>query len=154
MTGVRVNGPYRETGTPPGIPMRPSRFLLGALIGFAVLTDAAVVQAVFALAGPFHATVAALACLAVLALAGVRWARRQPAAIALHADGVTLWTRAGEAQYWRIVGCAQWSARLVALTLSSGKRRPRRLLVAADSLDSDSFRQLAVRARRAASAYL
>ncbi|MEZ2351297.1 hypothetical protein [Caballeronia sp. RCC_10] len=60
----------------------------------------------------------------------------------------------GGAQYFSIIGCAQWSGRLLALTLSSGKNGRRTLLVAADAVDSDTFRQLAVRARRAASAYL
>ncbi|QSN60525.1 hypothetical protein JYK05_09130 [Caballeronia sp. M1242] len=153
MTSAHLNRPHGKAGTPPRIPMRPSRFLFAALIGFVVLADAAVFRAVFAQFGPLHATVAALACLAVLALAGVRWTLRQPAAIGLHADGVTVWNRAGYAQYRRIVGCAQWGA-VVALTLSSEKGGPRALLVAADSIDPDTFRQLAVRARRAASAYL
>ncbi|VXC28139.1 conserved hypothetical protein [Burkholderia sp. 8Y] len=154
MTGAHMNRPYGEAGAPPCIPIRPSRFLLGCVCGFIAVADAAVFQAVLPHVGLLHAAVAALTCLGGLGLAAGRWARRQPAAIGLHADGITVWDRAGHARYRRIVGCAQWSARLIALTLSSEKGRPRTLLVAADSIDSDSFRQLAVRARRAASAYL
>ncbi|WP_244815568.1 protein YgfX [Caballeronia sp. Lep1P3] len=154
MTGALENRPHREAGTPPRVPMRPSRFLLGALGAFVAVAGAAVFKTVFARFGLLHATVASLACVAGLALAAVRWTRRQPVAIGLHADGLTVWERAGTSQYRRIVGCAQWGGRLLTLSLSSEKGGAQTLVVAADCLDPDTFRQLCVRARRAAGAYL
>ncbi|MDR5737868.1 protein YgfX [Caballeronia sp. LZ016] len=154
MTGAQEHRPHREAGTLPRIPMRPSRFVLAALGVFIAVAGAAVFECVAGRFGAFDGAVAALVALALLGVAAARWRRRQPVAIALHADGVTVWERASGTHYLAIVGCAQWSGRLLALTLSAGKGRPRTLLVAADTVDSDTFRQLAVRARRAASAYL
>ena len=154
MTGAQQHRPHREAGNLPRIPMRPSRFVLAALVVFIAIAGAAVFECIAGHFGAFDGTVAALVVAALLGVAASRWRRRQPAAIALHADGLTVWDRAGGAQYFFIIGCAQWGGRLLALTLSSGKNRPRTLLVAADAVDSDTFRQLAVRARRAASAYL
>jgi len=154
MTGAHDQRPHSEAGTPPRIRVRPSLFLLGALGGFLALASAAVFECASGRFGLLHAVLAAVVCMTCLGLATLRWTRRQPAAIGLHADGLTLWDRAGVAHYRSIIGCAQWSGRLLALTLSSGKGRPQTLLIAADSIDPDTFRQLAVRARRAASAYL
>jgi len=154
MTGAQQHRPHREAGNLPRIPMRPSRFVLVALVVFMAVAGAAVFECIAGHFGAFDGTVAALVVTALLGFAASRWRRRQPVAIALHADGLTVWDRAGGAQYFSIIGCAQWSGRLLALTLSSGKNGRRTLLVAADAVDSDTFRQLAVRARRAASAYL
>ncbi|MFM0051315.1 protein YgfX [Caballeronia grimmiae] len=154
MTGAQQHRPHREAGNLPRIPMRPSRFVLAALVVFIAIAGAAVFECIAGHFGAFDGTVAALVVAALLGVGASRWRRRQPAAIALHADGLTVWDRADGAQYFSIIGCAQWSGRLLALTLSSGKNRPRTLIVAADAVDSDTFRQLAVRARRAASAYL
>lgn len=52
-----------------------------------------------------------------------------------------------------IIGCTQFGW-LLALTLTEGHGKRRTLLIAADSIDADRFRQLAVSARRAARAYL
>lgn len=154
MSGAHENRPHWEAGTPPRVPMRPSRFLLVALGAFVALAGAAVFDCTADHFGAWHGAVAAFFAVALLGIAASRWTRRQPAAISLHADGVTVWDRAGGAQYLAITGCAQWSGRLLALTVSSGKGRPSTLFVAADSIDPDAFRQLAVRARRAASAFL
>lgn len=82
------------------------------------------------------------------------WQRKQPVAFRLGTDGINTWNRSGIAQYRRISGCAQWSDRLLALTLLSADGRASRLLIAADAVDHDIFRELAVRARRGAQAYL
>jgi hypothetical protein len=155
MAGACVDRPHRETGSMPGVAMRPSRFLRGALLGFAGVAGASVFQCVFSHtehAG--HAAVACAATIAALGLASHRWMRAQPAAIGVQSDGVTLRNRDGALRHARIAGCAQWSDRLLALTLSGTRGRRETLLVPSDSVDDDTFRQLAVQARRAAASHL
>ena len=155
MASACVDRPHRETGSTPGVAMRPSRFLRIALLGFVSVAAGSVCQCVFA--HTEHAGHAAVACavtVAALGLASYRWMRAQPAAIGLHSDGLTLWSRTGEMRHTRIAGCAQWSGRLLALTLFGARGRRETLLVAADSVDADTFRQLAVQARRAAASHL
>jgi hypothetical protein len=60
--------------------------------------------------------VAALTVTAALATAAWGGERRRPVAFEIGQDGLTTWDRAGNAQYRRITGCAQWSDRLLALT--------------------------------------
>jgi lysylphosphatidylglycerol synthetase-like protein (DUF2156 family) len=150
MSSVNVERPHRSDG----IAMRPSRFLLGAMAAFAGIAGAAVFVCVRGYAGVFDAAVAAIVCVAALGIAARRWMRRQPAAIDAHAETLTIRDRRGDVRQWRIVGCAQWGGWLLALTLSADKGGTRTLLIASDSLDSDTFRQIAVSARRAARAYL
>jgi hypothetical protein len=150
MASAWVNRPHREAG----IAMRPSRFLRAALIAFTGVATTAVFQTVASRSTFFDATVFAIICAAALGLAARRWLRRQPVAIDFHADGLTTRTRQGDARHWRIVGCAQFGGRFLALTLSEANRRTNTLLIPADAIDSDTFRQLAVSARRAARAYL
>ncbi|BAN23729.1 putative uncharacterized protein [Caballeronia insecticola] len=129
--------------------------MASALIGFTGVAGASVFQCVFAHtehAG--HATLACAATLAALGLASYRWLRAQPSAITLHADGLTLWSRSGEARHARVAGYAQWSGRLLALTLAGARGRREMLLVPADAVDADTFRQLSVQARRAAASHL
>jgi hypothetical protein len=148
MTGARVERPHRDSR----IAMRPSRFLLAAMAVFIGVAGAAVFGCVLGHSGVLHGVVAGVICIAALSLAARRWWHAQPVAIESHADSLTTWDRSGEAHHWQIVGCAQLGGRFLALTLASNKKRT--LLIAADSIDPDSFRQLAVHARRAAQAYL
>ncbi|KND61787.1 hypothetical protein BVER_05880 [Candidatus Burkholderia verschuerenii] len=150
MASASVERPHRSEG----IAMRPSRFLRGALVAFVGIAGAAVFECVRGYAGGFDACVAAIACVAALGLGALRWMRRLPVAIDVHADTFTTWDRGGDARHWRIAGCAQWGGWLLALTLRAETGRTRTLLIAADSIDSDTFRQIAVSARRAARAYL
>ncbi|WP_250476887.1 MULTISPECIES: protein YgfX [unclassified Caballeronia] len=155
MAGAREDRPHREIGTTPGVAMRPSRFLLGAMLGFAGVVGASVFQCVLAHAEHAgHASVACAATLAVLALASYRWMRAQPSAIGLLSDGLTIRSRTGAVRYTRIAGCAQWSGQLLVLTVLDARERRETLVVAADSVDSDTFRQLSVQARRAAASHL
>lgn len=148
MTGACVERPYRDSR----IAMRPSRFLLAAMAVFIGVAGAAVFGCVLGHFGLFHAVVVSSTSIAALSLAARRWWHAQPVAIESHADSLTTWDRSGEAHHWQIVGCAQLGGRFLALTLASNKKRT--LLIAADSIDPDTFRQLAVHARRAAQAYL
>jgi hypothetical protein len=91
------------------------------------------------------------------ALATAAWSgeRRRPVAFEIGQDGLTTWDRAGNAQYRRIAGCAQWSDRLLALILVPAEGRPASFLVAANALaNASAFRELAVRARRCAQEHL
>ncbi|CCD39442.1 unnamed protein product [Candidatus Paraburkholderia kirkii UZHbot1] len=155
MMGACVDRLHRETGFTPGVAMRSSRFLRTALLGFVSVAAGSVFQCVFA--HTEHAGHAALACavtLAALGLAPYRWVRAQPTVIGLHSSGLTLWSRTGDMRHTHIAGCAQWSGWLLALTLFGARGRRETLLVAADSVDADTFRQLAVQARRAAASHL
>jgi len=155
MTGACVERPHRDTGSTPGVAMRPSRFLRVALLAFIGLAGASVFQCVFAHAEHVgHAAVASAATVAVLGLASYRWMRAQPRALSLHPDGLTIVSRTGETRHTRVAGCAQWGGRLLALTLADARGRRETLVVAADSVNADTFRQLAVQARRAAASHL
>lgn len=108
-----------------------------------------------AYAGLFSGCVAALTVTAALATVAWGGERRRPVAFEIGQDGLTTWDRAGSAQYRRITGCAQWSDRLLALTLMPAAGRPASFLVAADALaNTSAFRELAVRARRCAQEHL
>jgi hypothetical protein len=136
-------------------PLRPSRFLWGATAAFVAVAAGSVFQCVAAYARPFTGCVAALAVTAALATAAWGGERRRPVAFEIGQDGLTTWDRAGNAQYRRITGCAQWSDRLLALTLMPSEGRPASFLVAADALaNTSAFRELAVRARRCAQEHL
>jgi hypothetical protein len=50
----------------------------------------------------------------------------------------------------RITGCSQWSDMLLMLSLANESGRAHRVLIAADMLAPDAFRELAVLARRSA----
>ncbi|SAL65791.1 lipoprotein [Caballeronia cordobensis] len=151
MASAFVNRPHGDAN----VVMRPSRFLAGAMLAFAAVASASVFQCVFA--HTEHAGHAAVACgvtLAALGLASYRWLRARPVALGLHSDGLTLRERDGATRHLRIAGYAQWSDRLLALTLCGARDRRETLLVPADSIDTDTFRQLAVQARRAAASHL
>jgi hypothetical protein len=135
--------------------LHPSRFLWGATAAFVAVAAGSVFHCVAAYAGLFSACVAALTATAALATAAWGSERRRPVAFEIGQDGLTTWDRAGNAQYRRIAGCAQWSDRLLALILVPPEGRPASFLVAADALaNAGAFRQLAVRARRCAQEHL
>jgi len=143
-----VDFPRRHT-------LRPSRFLWGATAAFVAVAAGSAFNCVAAYAGLFNGCVAALTVTAALATAAWGGERRRPVAFEIGQDGLTTWDRAGNAQYRRITGCAQWSDRLLALILLPAQGRPASFLVAADALaDASAFRELAVRARRCAQEHL
>jgi hypothetical protein len=135
--------------------LRPSRFLWAATAAFVVVAAGSVFQCVAAYAGLISGCVAALTVTAALATEAWGGERRRSVAFEIGQDGLTTWDRAGNAQYRRITGCAQWSDRLLALILMPAVGRPASFLVAADALANISaFRELAVRARRCAQEHL
>jgi hypothetical protein len=150
MTGAFVNRPHGDER----IAMRPSLFLRLCLAAFIAVAGASVFLGTQPHFRTFDAYVAAIVCIVLLGLCARRWLLNQPLAIRTHADSLATFARDGQERHWQIVGCAQFGGWLLALTLTEGQGRPRTLLIAADSIDSDAFRQLAVSARRAARAYL
>jgi len=135
--------------------LRPSRFLWGATAAFVAVAAGSVFHCVAAYAGLSSGCIAALTVTAALATAAWGAERRRPIAFEIGQDGLTTWDRAGNAQYRRIAGCAQWSDRLLALILVPAEGHPASFLVAADALaNASAFRELAVRARRCAQEHL
>jgi hypothetical protein len=116
-----------------------------------VLIAIAAVQAGLAARfGALQGAPAALATLAVLTFAAMRHWRNEIAVIKIGPDGLAAWNRAGEViAHGRITGCAQWSGSLLILALMGTHCRSYRLLIAADTLSADAFRELAVLGRHA-----
>jgi hypothetical protein len=135
----------------PRIALRRSVMLRGVTLFF-ILTAVAAVQG--CLAARFGAALAAPASLAVLAslmLGAWRHWRDAPGTIQIGPDGLAVWNRAGTLlAQGRIAGCSQWTGRLLILALANAGGRSRALLIAADTLGADAFRELAVLGRRAA----
>ncbi|MGF6738576.1 hypothetical protein [Paraburkholderia atlantica] len=114
--------------------------------------------------GAWQAAPLTLAVAALLALCAARHDAAQPAALHIATGEISAWNHAGELlARGRVVGCAQWSSRLLVLALEpEGDRRrgllrappgrARSLLLAADALPPNIFRELSVLGRRAAGA--
>ncbi|WP_233863789.1 protein YgfX [Paraburkholderia adhaesiva] len=134
----------------PRIMLRPSvalHLVLATAIGLAV---AALYTTLAPWLGAVRAVPPTLAFLAVCGLAAAAWRREQPAVIEIGPDSIAACSRHGaRIAQGRLTGASQWGTSLLALDLRSGKRRAT-VLIAADSLDADAFRALAVRARCAA----
>ncbi|HEY3599510.1 MAG TPA: protein YgfX [Paraburkholderia sp.] len=133
--------------------MRRSALLYGASAGFILIAVAAVCTALVPHMAPAQLAVAALATLGVLCAALARDERSRPVALKSGPDGLLAWNRAGELiVQGRVAGGAQWSGWLLTLALVSDNGHSRTLLIAADMLPADLFRELAVQARRAGQA--
>jgi hypothetical protein len=141
-----------DVSRPHGV--RASQWMRGAVLAFIGLASASVFQCVSALSGLLDAGVAALTVAIALGAWAYRGERRQPVAFEIGQDGLTTWNRAGHSQYRRIVGCAQWSNALLALTLLSATNQRSPFLVTTDALDTDAFRELAVCAWRCSQEHL
>jgi hypothetical protein len=113
--------------------------------------------------GAWQAAPLTLAVAALLALCAARHEAAQPVALHISLDEISAWDRAGALFVrGRVVGCAQWSGRLLVLTVApeGGRRRgfalrpgsPRTMLFAANTLPPNVFRELSVLGRRAAGA--
>ncbi len=99
--------------------------------------------------GLWRALPPALALGAAGGLAFAAWRRAQPAFIEVGIDRLAAFSRSGSCLVdGRPIGAAQWGGALLSLVVEAGGRR-RNLLIAADSLDAESFRLLAVAARSA-----
>ena len=134
----------------PRIVLRQSAALhlvLAMGIGVAV---AAVYTALVPWLGAARAVFPTLVFLATCGLATAAWRRKQPAVIEIGPDWLATRSRDGtRVVQGRLTGASQWGTSLLALELRRGKRRST-VLVAADALEPDAFRTLAIRARCAA----
>ncbi len=99
--------------------------------------------------GAWHAVAPALALGAAGGLGFAAWCRAQPAFIEIGTDRFAAFARSGACLAdGRLIGASQWGAALLALVVEEGARR-KTLLIAADSVDAETFRVLAVTARSA-----
>ena len=145
-----VPGPASPNGVPL-ITLRRSVAMCSTTMAFILIAAAAVQACLAARLGALQAAPATLAVLASLLLGAWRHWRTEPGAIKIGPDGLTVWTHAGQMlAYGRIAGCSQWSGRLLILALADASGRSRAILIAADALCADAFRELAVLGRRAA----
>jgi hypothetical protein len=148
-TGATPCAPVSSPGTPL-LALRPSVWLRGAAVASVLIAVVAAQISLGARLGGLQAAPAGLAILALLTLGVLRQWRAEPGAIKIGPDGLAVWNRAGQLiAQGRIAGCSQWSSRLLILTLAGVHGRSRPLLIAADTLSADAFRELAVLGRHA-----
>ncbi len=142
-------GPASSHGAPL-ITLRRSVALRVLTLVFVLIAVAAVQSCLAARLGAMQAVPATLAVLAFLLLGAERHWRSEPHAIKIGPDELVVWNRAGKLLVQgRIAGCSQWSGRLLILVLADAGGRSRALLIAADALCAEAFRELAVLGRRA-----
>jgi hypothetical protein len=141
-----------EPSAPRRFTLRRSRTVRLASLAFALVCAAAVHAAATAHVGAIDAIWLSGAALAALGVAFAGHERRQPALIELTVEGLAAFDRSGRTLFeGRIVGFTQWAERLLVLAVAgSGGRRPTAFVVAADAVDAEAFRVLAVRGRHAA----
>ncbi len=133
------------------IALRRSAVLHLATLLFIMVAATAACVTVASHLGARAAIAAGLALCTILGTATVRWARAAPGALKIGSEGLTVWCRAGILRVQgRIARCSQWSDSLLMLHIEEDGGRVHRLLIAADMLGRDAFRQLAVLARRSA----
>lgn len=141
---------------PATIALRRSPAVCAATLAFALVAALGLHAVLAPLAGGSAGLALSLAGFAVLVLAALAHARRQPAALGLEPGGVAAYDREGGILLrGPITGCAQWANRLLVIAVKpAGRARAASLLVAADALDPETFRALAVRVRHAAHRHL
>jgi hypothetical protein len=134
------------------IALRHSIAVRAATLAFALIAAVAVHCVVLPRGGDVAAAMLAAATFGALALAALVRERRQPAALSLEPDGIAAYCRSGGLLLrGRIAGCAQWADRLLLIAvMPHGGARAAPLVIAADALPAEAFRELAVRARYAA----
>jgi hypothetical protein len=134
------------------IALRRSVAVRAATLAFSLVAALAVHCVVVPRGGDAAAAALAAASFGALALAALACERRQPAALCLEPDGIAAYGRTGGILLrGRITGCAQWADRLLLIAvMPHDGARAAPLVVAADALPAEAFRELAVRARYAA----
>jgi hypothetical protein len=146
-----------ETDAPEGaaqrIALRRSFVMRAALIFFVLSATLAVYTVLAPHLGAWRPVPLTLAAGALLVFCAVRYERMQPVALKIGRDGLSAWSQTDNLLIrGRVVGCSQWSGRLLILTLAAENGRTRSLLLTADSLAAPAFRELSVLGRRAAGA--
>jgi hypothetical protein len=131
--------------------LRRSAALFLATVVFIAVAVAAVCSTIGARFGLRCAAFAGLATVVILAYEAVRYFRRAPHAYKIGPDASMFWDRTGMLRaQGRIVECGQWSDLLLMLVLVEESGRRHRVLITADMLARDAFREIAVLARRSA----
>lgn len=141
----------RRVHTPrtPRIALRPSWVLQVLLLAGISIASLAFYTTLASWLGAWRALPPALALGGAGGLAFAAWRRAQPAFVEIGIDRFAAFARSGSALVdGRLIGSAQWGGALLSLVVEAGGRR-RNMLIAADSLDAESFRLLAVSARSA-----
>jgi len=136
----------------PRIALRPSWALQAFLLGGVLVAVAAFYTTLALWLDGWRALPPALALSAAGLLGFAAWRRAQPAFIEIGADRFAAFSRTGACLVdGRLLGAAQWGAALLALVVEAGggSKTRKTLLIAADSLDAEAFRILAVGARGA-----
>jgi hypothetical protein len=129
------------------IALRPSGGLRIAVFCFIAVAVAAVQTSLAPWLGGWRALPLSLAVLALLGLVSAALRRNGAAAIEIGADGVSAFDHHGvRIAQGHITASSRWGAWLLVLILASGRRRYS-LVIAADALHPDAFRELAVIAR-------
>jgi len=122
------------------------------MAGLILIATAAVYLCLAPRFGGWHALPLALAVLALLASGATAHASAQPRALKIGPDSLSVWGRGGEVfAHGTIVGCSRWGGWLLILAVANDGGRIRRLIIAADALPDDTFRELAVLGRRGSS---
>ena len=133
----------------PRIALRPSWALQALLLAGVLIAAVAFYTTIAPWLGAWRALPPALALGAAGWLAFATWRRVQPAFIEIGTDRFAAFAGTGACLAdGRLLGASQWGAALLALVVEEGVRR-KTLLIAADSIDAETFRILAVSARSA-----
>ncbi|WP_346777903.1 protein YgfX [Paraburkholderia sp. Ac-20340] len=129
--------------------MRPSWTLQAVLLVGVLVAALALYSTLAPWLGAWRALPPALALAATGGLAFAAWRRAQPAFIEIGTDRFAAFSHSQACLLeGRLLGAAQWGGAMLSLSVAAGARR-RSVLIAADSLDAESFRVLAVAARSA-----
>lgn len=133
----------------PRVALRPSWALHALLLAGVLIATTAFFTTLAPWLGAWRALPLTIALGAAGMLAFQAWRRAQPAFIEIGTDRFAAFARTGAPLVdGRLLGASQWAAAFLALVVEEGGRR-KTLLVAADSLDAETFRILAVSARSA-----
>lgn len=141
---------------PAVIALRRSSALLAATLAFAFIAALGLYAVLAPLAGASAGLAFSVAGYAALVLAARAQGCGRAVALGLEPGSIAVYDREGGILLrGPIVGCTQWANRLLVIAVRPAARtRAASLVVAADSLDAETFRALAVRARHAAHHHL
>jgi hypothetical protein len=136
--------------------LRRSLALGAATLAFALVAALGVYAALAPLVGAGAAFVLSVTCYAALLLAARAQGCGRALALGIESGSIAVYDHEGGiVSRGPIVGCTQWANCLLVIAIRPvGRTRLASLVVAADALDAETFRELAVRARHAAHHHL
>ena len=138
------------------IALRPSPALRAATLAFALIAALGLYAALAPRAGTAAGLALSVCCYAALILVARAQGCGRAVTLAIESSAIAAYDRNGGMLFrGPIVGCSQWANRLLVVAVRpAGRTRVTSLVVAADALDAETFRALAVRARHAAHHHL